>query len=439
MNRITKIFIVLGLIFSIITLSCKKELLNDDNSILSKMHGKGHGDDRLSNEVILDWSNAAFEAAGGASEGHPLLASRIEAMMHIAMHDALNAITPVYEQYVYKSQQSNSANPFAAAASAAHTVLKASWADSGPMLDAKLAASLSSIADGSAKEEGIALGIASGNAILALRAGDGAYQNPVSDVPVSNVPGVYNAVPPNNFMYGAFWKTMQLFSLKTHDQFRSLPPPSLNSPSYARDFNEIKELGKINSSVRTADQSFYASFWYELADIGWNRIARIEAKNQNTGLYTTARMFALLNMALADTYTEFIDSKYYYYTWRPYTAIRAASTDGNNQTIADPDWEPFLITPPVPEYPSGHSALGSAASVILSHFFGHNSSFTTTSTTASTPGAERSFKSFKQAADENADSRVVAGIHFRFACDAGQKMGDNVGRWTLKNYLKPLH
>lgn len=138
---------------------------------------------------------------------------------------------------------------------------------------------------------------------------------------------------------------MQLFSLKTHNQFRSSPPPPLNSPVYAGDFNEIKELGKLISSIRTADQSTYTNFWYELMDITWNRIARIQAKDHNTGLYATARLFALLNIALADTYTEFIDSKYYYYTWRPYTAIRAAGTDGNDKTAADPAWEPFLTTP----------------------------------------------------------------------------------------------
>lgn len=149
-------------------------------------------------------------------------------------------------------------------------------------------------------------------------------------------------------------------------------------------------------------------------------------------------MFALLNIAIADTYTAFFDSQDYYYTWRPYTAIRGADKDGNNQTAAELDWEPFLTTPPVPEYPSGHAALGKAASIVLAHFFGNNSPFSTTSTTASPAGDERSFKSFKQAADENADSRVMAGIHFRFSCDAGQKLGDKVGKWTLDKYLKPL-
>ena len=159
---------------------CQKEISTNNKPVelqsTANVHGiGGQYNDMLSNKVIIEWSNMAFEAAGGVAEGHPVLASRIEAMMHIAIHDALNAIVPVYEQYAYHpKQQCDLANPFAAAASAAHTVLKASWPDSASMLDAKLSESLSNIPDGPGKTKGIALGIASGNAILALRAGDGA-------------------------------------------------------------------------------------------------------------------------------------------------------------------------------------------------------------------------------------------------------------------------
>ena len=226
MNRITKIWITLGLVLSIITLSCKKDIQPDNETALSSRHDDGRAQDMLSNKVIIEWSNVAFEAAGGAAEGHPVLASRIKAMMHIAIHDALNAIVPVYEQYAYHHQEKcDLANPFAAVASAAHTVLKASWPDSASMLDAKLSASLSKIPDGPGKTQGIALGIASGKAILALRAGDGAYQNPVADWPASSVPGVYIEVPPFDYVYAPFWGSMQTFSLQTHDQFRSSPPP----------------------------------------------------------------------------------------------------------------------------------------------------------------------------------------------------------------------
>jgi hypothetical protein len=446
MIRITKTWIILVLILSITTLSCKKNINPDNESNLSgrnnndennEEHGKGFHD-LLSNRIIIDWNNIAFEAAGGAAEGNPLLASRSNAMVHIAIHDALNAIIPVYEQYAYH-HHSAMADPFAATASAAHTVLKALWPDYSSTLDDKLAESLLGIPNGTRKTNGIALGIASGNAILAFRAGDGAYQNPVVFIPVSTVPGVYNVVPPFDFAFAPWWKTMQLFSLQTHDQFRSSPPPALNSNNYTKDFNEVKQVGKINSTIRTADQSAYAKWWYEFSDIGWNRIARIQATNRHPGLYTTGRMFAHLNMAMADGYTAGWDSKYYYNFWRPYTAIRAAATDGNNQTTADPTWVSAEPTPPVPDYPSTHSANGNAAATVLTYFFGNHSPFSMTSTTAVPAGAIRSFKNFKKAADENADSRVMAGIHFRFACEAGQKQGDKVGKWTLDHHLKPLH
>jgi hypothetical protein len=440
MNRIIKTCVFSALALSIIVSSCKKNILPDNETALSSRQDDGHVQDKLSNKVILEWNQVAFEAAGGAAEANPLLASRINAMMHIAIHDALNAIVPVYEQYAYHHEgKCDLANPFAAAISAAHTILKASWPDSASMLDAKLSASLAKIHDGPGKTQGIAVGVASGKAILALRAGDGAYRNPIADVPVSSVPGVYNAVPPFDYMLAPFWKSMQLFSLQTHEQFRSSPRPALNSYIYTRDFHEVKRMGEINSITRTADQSAYAKWWYEFSDIGWNRIARVKSANSNLGLYTTARMFALLNMAMADGYIAGWDSKFYYYSWRPYTAIHAAATDGNDQTSADKNWEPLMPTPPVPDYPSTHSVLGNAAATVLIHFFGNNSPFSMTSTTAFPAGTVRSFKSFTQAANENADARVMAGIHFRFACEAGQKLGDKVGKWTLENHLKPLH
>ncbi len=442
MNRLTK-WIISGLFFSFITLSCKKDIPSDNDDI-SKWKKKLIGSSRpyldvLSNTSIIEWSNIAFEAAGGAAEANPLLATRSHAMVHIAIHDALNAIVPVYEHYTFNGNNPL-ANPFAAVASAAHTVLKASWPNYATTLDAKLAESLANIADGPAKTWGIALGMASANAILTLRAGDGAFQDPISQIPPSTVPGVYVEVPPFDFAFGAFWKTMQLFSLETHDQFRSSPPPSLTSSTYTRDFNEVKQVGELNSTVRTADQTAYAAWWFEYSDIGWNRIARIQASSgERIGLFATARMFALLNMALADGYTAFMDAKYFYNFWRPYTAIRAAATDGNDNTTPDADWEPLLPTPPVPDYPSGHCVLANASATVLAHFFGPHKPFSMVSSTASPAGAVRSFNTYKEAADENADSRVRVGIHFRFACVAGQKMGDQIGKWTVQHHLEPLH
>jgi hypothetical protein len=358
-------------------------------------------------------------------------------MMNIAIHDALNAIVPVYKQYVYK-EQDRSADPFAAAASAAHTVLNASWPDSADMINVKLKESLSNIPEGRAKKHGIALGIAAGKAILALRSGDGAYQNPLSEWRSTGKPGVYVTTPPYNVVYVPFWGKMETFALRGHAQFRSDPPPALTSDTYTRDFNEVKRFGRKNSTVRTDDQTALGYFWFEFGDINWNRIARMEAKNHHTGLYLTARMFALLNMAMADSYIACWDSKYYYKTWRPYTAIHEADRDGNDQTQPGENWQPLMQTPPVPDYPSGHAVIGNAAATVLTYFFGHNNSFTATTNTAFPVGSTRTFRSFMQAANENAESRVMVGIHFRYACDAGQQMGNKVGKWTLDNYLKPL-
>lgn len=419
-----QLLVVLGTVVALSATSCNRK----------NLEGKTHF---YSNKAILDWNETAFEAMGGATYQHSLLASRVNAMVHIAMHDALNAANPMYEQYAYK-KKSPSADPMTAAAHAAHTVLVASFPPKKAMLDSVLAASTAGLMNGPSKQKGIEVGVEAGNAILALRAGDGADADPIATVPPSSVPGVYNAVPPFNILFAPQWKTMKLFSLSKHDQFRSVPPPALTSTLYRDGFNEVKQVGEANSKTRTADQTAYAKFWYEFSEIGWNRVARTVAASRQAGLMETARLFALLNMALADSYTAGWDSKFHYNFWRPYTAIRAAATDNNPETMGDSDWEPSEPTPPVQDYPSTHSALGNAGAAVLAHVFGDQTPFSMTSFTAFPAGTTRSFKSFSEAANENAESRVMAGIHFRFSCQAGQKLGSEVGNYTVSNYLKPI-
>ena len=426
MKRIAKTWLILASISLILLTACSKlDFLKNEN-------------DNLPNDVIIQWNLVALQAEGGTTYPNPIIPTRANAMVHIAMHDALNAINHRYEQYAYKTEGRWEADPIAAASSAAYTVLLGSFPETKSMLDSALQASLSTIPAGARKEQGIALGMKAGNAILAMREGDGAMANPAVFIEPSTVPGVYNVVPPFDFLFGSNYTTMKLFSLQTNDQFRSVPPPALTSELYTRDFNEIKSVGRLNSTTRTADQSAYAKWWYEFVELGWNRVARIKSQNHQTGLYKTARLFALMNMAIIDSYIAGFEAKNYYNFWRPYTAIRRADTDGNEQTVADPTWESAEPTPPVQDYPSTHSVGANAAATVLAHFFGDHTGFTMTSSTGVPATSIRSFKSFKQAADENADSRVMAGIHYRFATVAGQKMGDQIGNWTLKNHLKPL-
>ena len=384
----------------------------------------------FSNKVILDWNAIALDAMEAPNYQHVLAASRLYAMVHIAQYNALNSIKPVYKKY-YSTTSDAAAHPVAAAAVAAHTVLLYHLPAKKAILDRQLAKAIDTIADQNAKQKGIALGIQCGNAIIDLRKDDGASQNPVGTIAPSTVPGVYQAVPPFNFVFAPFWRTMKPFGLKQPEQFRSAPHPALQSAAYKKDFEEVKTLGEKNSKQRTAEQTLYAKFWYEYAEIGWNRIASIAAAKEKTDLLTTARLFAMLNIALADAYTAGWDSKFYYNFWRPYTAVvNTPMTDGGN-----PNWEPLMPTPPVQDYPSTHSVLGNAAATILTYFYGNNYAFATTSTSSATPGAARSFKSFLSAADENADSRVMAGIHFRFSCNAGQAMGNKIGKWMTENTL----
>lgn len=391
----------------------------------------------LSNEVVIQWNEIAFNAFGGPAYQHSLMASRINAMMHLAMHDAINGANPVYKTFAFTGQDSK-ADAIAAAASAAHSVLVNEIADKKNFLDSALSQSLSFVSDGDAKIRGIQLGKLAGQAILNARVNDGAAADPFGVIPPSSVAGVYQAVPPFNIVFAPNWENVKLFGLQTKDQFRSAPHPALNSDSYAVAFEEVKEKGKLNSPTRTTAQTAYAKFWYEFSEASWNRVARTIATNKQLNLAESARLFALMDMALADAYIAGWDAKFHYNFWRPYTAVRQAGTDGNNATTADASWEPAETTPPVQDYPSTHSALGNAAATVLARIFGDQTPFTMTSFTAVPQGSARSFASFSEAANENADSRVMAGIHFRFSCVAGQELGTKIGNWVVDHQLKSL-
>lgn len=390
-----------------------------------------------SNDVIVRWNEVAYNAAVTATYFGPLLFShdRGFTMLHIAQHDALNAIGSRYDQYAYHGKNKK-AHPVAAAAQAARDVLVSVYPDQAATFDAELATWLATVPNGPSKTAGIALGSASAAAILALRANDGI--GVWGEYTPGTAPGNYQYVPPFDFVLQPALATFPPFSLQSPDQFRSAPPPSLTSPEYTAAFDEVKSNGALVSSTRTQDQTEYAAYWWELSDAQWNRMARITATQEGLGLWRTARLFALNNMAILDGYISGWDSKFHYDFWRPYTAIRAADTDGNPDTVQDAAWESYQLNPPVQDYPSTHSVLGKASAVVLAESFGtDNITFDFNSYTA-LPGLEvRTYSSFAFAAEQNADSRVQAGIHFRFSTDAGLTLGEKVGIYTVQNHLRP--
>jgi membrane-associated phospholipid phosphatase len=355
---------------------------------------------------------------------------RAYAMAHIAM---LNAVKSASRPY-----NAGSTSVDAAVAAAAHDVLVVEFGKffgSNTPFDGVYTAELAAIPDGTAENRGIAVGQAAAAAMLASRANEdvlGALNAPYTP---GTKPGDYQPTPPTNFVSAAGWGALSTFGVRSSAQFRAPRPySSLQSLEYAMDVNEIAVLGKAGVSARSSDQTAIAFFWYENGSFAWNRIAR--KLSGGLSLMQHARLYAALNAAMSDAIATTLESKFYYNFWRPLTAIRAADTDGNPLTVKDPYWEPAFITPPVPDYPSGHAAAGAAAAEVLSTLVGANTPFEHTSTTASAAGPDatltRSYDSVLDAARENAFSRMLVGIHFRRACTVGLQQGRDVARYVLE-------
>jgi len=410
-------------------------------------------------DEVTDWNAVAVDVLvlGGQN---PVVMTRGLAMAHLAVHDALNAIDRRYEPYLYDARAEPSAAPGAAVAAAMRDALVGALTGFGTperqakgkeRADAAFAAALTTIPEGRPRRDGIAVGQAAAAAMLTLRKADGAT------VQVAYTPGTQpgqwrphpNPVPANPPIPDATlalgnlpamlpqWGQMLPFTMRAPWQFRLRPPPALTSETYTRDYNEVKRLGGKQSMVRTAAQDEIARFWYEASAQGWNRIARIIAGQRVLDRWEQARLFALLNAAMADGYIAGADTRYLYNFWRPVTAIRAGGSDGNDATAGDPTWETFMNTPPLPDYPSTHSVLGGAAAVVMSRFLGTDQvSFTMTSGPPFA-GITRSFTSFSQAQEENGDSRVYSGIHFRNSTVAGILQGEQIGRQAFAQYLQP--
>jgi hypothetical protein len=232
--------------------------------------------------------------------------------------------------------------------------------------------------------------------------------------------------------------TMETWSIKSASQFRPAGPPSLGSDKYAEVFNEVKTMGSANSSMRTADQTLLAIFWAGNTPGYWNRIARsVINRHPRLTLIRRARIFALLNISMADAAIACWDAKYHYEFWRPITAITLADQEGNSDTELDPTWTPLSFgTPAHPEYISGHSTISASAAWVLAHVFGDNTAFLVDSERV--PGVWRAFPSFSAAVLEVNDARVFAGIHFRTSCLDGNAVGAAVARFVMRHSMRPI-
>lgn len=387
-------------------------------------------------DVVLDW-NATLLNAVAADATAPPVAARNMAMVHVAIYDAVNAIDQTHSDYYVDALAPEGASREAAAAAAAHRILVNLYPTQIAAFDKQLELSLAEVADGQSENDGVALGQFVAEQILDWRSTDGSSN--VVEYSPGTEPGDWQPTPPG-FLPEllAQWSNVTPFAMTSTDQFRPDGPPALDSAEYAAEVNQVKELGSIDSTTRTADQTEIANFWADgpgtFTPPGhWNQIAEYVALAQGNTLSENARLFALLNIAEADAAIAAWDAKYEYDLWRPVTAIQQADTDDNPDTIADLNWEPLLVTPPFPEYVSGHSTFSGAASAVLTSFFDDNVNFTTGS--LSTPGISREFNSFSEAAEEAGMSRIYGGIHFPSGNEDGLAAGGALGNYVAQNFL----
>jgi hypothetical protein len=388
-------------------------------------------------DVVLDWNARMFTTITGQS---PFGTARLAAITQLAVFEAVNAITKTYEPYLGTIDAPDSASVEAAAATAAHTVLKHYFpAQAGP-LDNALTATLAAVPDGPAENAGIATGLAAGKAMIALRVNDGSAV-PKFYVPASTLPGQWQVTPscPAGGGTNFHWRDVTPFGVPTVSAFRLGPPPGLAHGKYAKDFNEVSSVGGMAGAQRTQDREDIARFYAAFSPVSWaNSAARQVATAQGRSLAENARALALVNMAQSDAAVAVFDTKYYYNLWRPETAITAADLDGNHNTDADPGFVPLITAPCFPSYPSAHGTLSTAAQEVLERLYGpsgHDIMFTS----AAVPNLTLHYTAFKRIVEDISDARVYGGIHFRFDQDGGERQGTAIGKYVIKNNLRPVH
>ncbi len=401
-----------------------------------------------SSNVLYEWNQLLQDTL---PVPHGVLTPRFFALMHIAMFDAITAIEGDFEPYRVRFRQPGSGSPEAAAAQAAHDVLVAINPSAAAAYDEALGRQLGKRPSGFALR-GAALGAKVAKEILTWRQNDGwvvssfpAYSEPL-------LPGRWQPTPPNNPM--ATFTHLQSavpLAMVSSTQFLPPPPPSLTSEAYATALNEVKAIGRFDSATRTAEQTMIARLWAGIPTTGsgtatnfmsvWNNIVRDVARERRLSLVETARVFVLLNVAIHDGLHTTQTSKFVYGMWRPVTASRQADTDLNPATDADPAWLPLLTTPPYPSYAGNFAVIGASAARALQLAFKTNDIPVTVTWRQSggLPDVSRSFDGFWEVAEEQSESRVYGGIHYRFDQVAAQNIGKSVGAFVYNNFMSPRH
>lgn len=389
--------------------------------------------DRLEYDAVLDWNDVALQAIRQDQSPTPL-ATRNLALLNSTIYDAINAVEPLHHAYQATGLAPELASVDLAAAAAAHRVLSNLYPDQQSQLDAALTDSLSHIDFQGVAAPSLAFGRSIADSHLAARKNDGASAAVAEDTPATNFP----APPPYSSVVLPDWQKVQPFAITAAEDYRTRGLPKVETLAYLVDYVEVKDIGSAKSTSRTADQTAAARFWNDGAGTAtlagtWNQIATTVAAAAGTTVAENARLFAWMNLAMADADIASWNAKAVSLSWRPVTAIRQGDSDGNAASPGDSTWSPLLVTPPSPSYTSEHSAVSGAASTILGAFFGDGQRFEVRS--EAVPGTTRSFSSFSAAAEEAGLSRVWGGVQFRIDHTDGLAQGKAIAGVVFNNQL----
>jgi len=385
-------------------------------------------------DVVSDWNAIASQTAIPVRPGPSAILDL--AMVHAAMHNAIQAFQGRFE--VYGAPIPNaSGSPVAAAARAAHDVLVARFPSQSATLDALLDNYLNGL--GLQGDAGLIIGQQAAANILNLRAGDGSFPASPEVFTGDTGTGDWRPTPPAFAPMATPWLgAVTPFTLNDPTQFRSPPPPSLSSGRYVRDYNEVKALGSVNSTVRNQAQTDLALFYSDNFLALWERTLRGIADTNINNVGDSARLFALANLTAADALITAWDGKRLYHFWRPITAIQNGNDDGNPRTAGDATWLPLIptFTPPYPEYPSGANNLTGAMTRTLERFFGNKMTFSVTSAFVN---QTKTYQRFSDMADDVVDVRIYQGIHFRTADVVARRHGTRIADMVFSHFLRPAH
>jgi hypothetical protein len=382
-------------------------------------------------DPVMQWNRFVLDlqAAPGAQPAniHPTYDL---AIVHTAIYDAAVSIHHAAPPYLVREEPARgSASTIAAVNAAAHDTLLRLYPALRAPIDQQYLTMQRRVPDGARRMRGTRVGRVIAARILASRAGDGSTARPPAFTS-TGAPGDYQPTPPALAPpVFTHWPAVRPFVLHRANELRPPAPPALTSPQYAAALEETRALGAATGSTRTPEQTQIGLFWNAPIWATWNRIAQSVSLAHHSDLFQSARTFATLNLAFADSAIAFYDAKYAYRLWRPVTAIRMAGADGNAGTIADPAWTPLSATAPDPSYPGAHATISAAGARVLAAFFGDGGHLVVTSPTL--PGAVRSFPTLSAAAREASVSRILNGNHTRLDEAAGATLGRSVAARVL--------